>query len=343
MPSGSERALPLISVVVPCRNRAHLLKETIDSILAQDYPRVECIVRDGASTDGTVALLGSYGDRVRWQSTPDRGPFDAINAGWAEAQGEVLAWLNADDTWEPGAARCVAEYFATHPEVDIVSGTCGLIDEAGRLSMTLPAREYHFESALLHCDHVLMQAATFLRRRVVERAGPLYPSWTHDHELWLRAAQAGARFATIDAHLANVRVGPGHTHDDPAIMIPARLAMTERVFADNRLPRSLRGLRGRAISNAYVRGFDVLRPRERSHWRWGSYCLRGAIVASPLNTPHVLKEIGLRVLWRFETVGSTARWGWHGVRGAARLVNAVAPPAVVALAILTLSRERKDP
>ncbi|MCC6381457.1 MAG: glycosyltransferase [Dehalococcoidia bacterium] len=343
MSRDSGQALPLVSVVVPCRNRAHFLQQTLDSILNQDYPHVECIVRDGASTDGTVALLREYGERVRWHSEPDRGPFDAINAGWAEARGQILAWLNADDTWEPGAARHVAEYFLRNPDVDVVSGTCGLMDDAGKLQMTVPARQYHFESALLHCDHVLMQAATFLRRRAVDAAGPLYPSWTHDQELWLRAAQAGARFATTDAHVANVRVGPGHTHDDPGIMIPARLALTERMFADPRLPHRLRPLRAEAVSNAYVRGFDILRPRERGHWRWGWYCLRGAVAASPAHTPHVLKEIGGRALRRFETVDGAVRLGWQSLRAATGLAARAALPGVIAFAILKLQRERVDP
>ena len=101
---AEQSELALLSVVVPCRNRANFLHETLESILRQDYPSIECIVVDGASTDSTVDILESYGGRIQWCSEPDSGPADAINKGWARAKGSVVAWLNADDLWAPGAA-----------------------------------------------------------------------------------------------------------------------------------------------------------------------------------------------------------------------------------------------
>jgi hypothetical protein len=99
---GSERA-PLVSVIIPTKNAAEYLVGCLDSILSQDYPNIECIVMDGGSTDATRDILASYGDRVRWTSQPDGGAFDAINCGWQRSRGEILAWLNADDSWAPGA------------------------------------------------------------------------------------------------------------------------------------------------------------------------------------------------------------------------------------------------
>ena len=88
---------PLVSVVIPCLNRADFLIPTLESVLQQDYPNIECIVMDGGSTDGTTDILCRYDGRIEWKSQPDRGPSDAINKGWWLLGGEILAWLNADD------------------------------------------------------------------------------------------------------------------------------------------------------------------------------------------------------------------------------------------------------
>jgi len=82
----------LVTVVIPTRNRADYLRSAIESVLSQDYAHVECIVIDAASTDDTIELLESYGDRITWHSRPDRGAFDAINEGWRLGTGDVLAW-----------------------------------------------------------------------------------------------------------------------------------------------------------------------------------------------------------------------------------------------------------
>ncbi|MGH9895717.1 MAG: glycosyltransferase family 2 protein, partial [bacterium] len=94
--TGNERP-PLVSVVVPTKNAAEHLVGCLDSILSQDYPNLECLVVDGGSTDATLDILSSYGDRITWNSQADRGSFEAINRGWQSSRGEILAWLNADD------------------------------------------------------------------------------------------------------------------------------------------------------------------------------------------------------------------------------------------------------
>ena len=92
-------ASPLVTVVIPCLNRANYLVSTLESVLQQDYPQIECIVVDGGSTDGTVEILRQYGKRIKWVSEPDKGHADAINKGWWMSKGEILSWLNADDLY----------------------------------------------------------------------------------------------------------------------------------------------------------------------------------------------------------------------------------------------------
>jgi glycosyltransferase involved in cell wall biosynthesis len=290
---------PLVSVVVPCRNRAHYLASTLDSILRQDYPAIECIVVDGASTDGTADVLHAYGERIRWLSEPDRGAFDAINRGWALARGEILAWLNADDAWEPGAAAAAVAALERHPGAAAVYGGAIGVDAGGQIAWRFPARAWDLERAILECDHVIHQAAAFVRRGAVERAGGLYPAWTHDHELWLRIALAGGEFVQLDATIARVRVSPGDLHHDPGVMIPARLAMTRRIFRSPALPPALTGQERRALSNVYVSALDLLSPLSPRDWGWTAHCIAGALRTDPANARAVLSLAGRKAAARF--------------------------------------------
>src|SRR5690348_7251696 len=94
---------PLVSIITPSLNQAAFIEAAIESVLAQDYPAIEHVVVDGGSTDGTLDLLKRYGQRVRWISEPDAGQSDAINKGVRMTSGPLLAWLNADDQYTPGA------------------------------------------------------------------------------------------------------------------------------------------------------------------------------------------------------------------------------------------------
>src|SRR5690606_7353489 len=114
---------------MPTRNQGHFIRESIDSVLGQNYPNVELVVMDGASTDDTVEILKSYGERIRWISEPDNGQADAINKGMSKVSGDVLAYLNSDDILLPGAIDKVVDYFNAHPECDMVYGDADYIDK----------------------------------------------------------------------------------------------------------------------------------------------------------------------------------------------------------------------
>ena len=116
--------MPRISIVTPTYQQASTIRETIESVLAQDHANLDYRVLDGGSTDGTVEILRSYENdpRFHWVSEPDKGQSDAINKGLARCTGEIFNWINSDDYLEPGALRKVAEAFGKSPGLDIVSG-----------------------------------------------------------------------------------------------------------------------------------------------------------------------------------------------------------------------------
>lgn len=280
----------LVSVVVPCKNEIRYLPYALNSILSQDYANIECIVVDGGSTDGTIDLLKRYGDKITWLSEPDRGSFDAINRGWKLSRGEILAWLNADDLWEPGAVRTVVDFFVCHPDVDVVYGIAGVVDEAGRVHGDLIPRDWDLEYALRCCDHIIFQSAAFMRRRILEKVGWLYPAWCHDHDLWLRIARAGGTFARLSSRLAMDRMRADNLGRLAAIVVPAKIGLTKRFFAQPGLPAENKRLKRRAMSSAYVRGVDYLSIGRPRHWFLAARLFVQALIADPRN----IRDIGER-------------------------------------------------
>jgi glycosyltransferase involved in cell wall biosynthesis len=105
---------------------AEFIRRSIDSVLGQGYPDLELLVVDGASSDGTIEILNSYGDRIKWLSEPDTGQSDAINKGMGRVTGDILGYLNSDDILLPDAIEKVVAYFAGHPECDMVYGDADL-------------------------------------------------------------------------------------------------------------------------------------------------------------------------------------------------------------------------
>lgn len=281
-----------ISVVVPTLNRAQYLRETIDSILDQSYPLIDCVVMDAGSTDDTLDILKSYGERITWRSGPDSGAAEAINKGWALTSGEIVAWINADDRWAPGCADIVASYFAGHPQTDVLYGACGIIDATSALVDTYPPAAWDLKHALLTCDHLINQAAAFMRRDAVERVGWLTRVWCHDHDLWLRMAQAGAKFDTVPQRLADARIWPDNLGNQAAVVIPAKIALTERFFATPNLQPELAALRKRSLSSAYLRGLDYLRPTQREALQLSQRVLR----TDPTNAPWLMARLARRTV-----------------------------------------------
>ncbi|MFN3331743.1 MAG: glycosyltransferase family 2 protein [Caldilinea sp.] len=195
----------LISIVTPSFNQGNFIEDTIRSVLEQDYPNVEHIVIDGGSTDNTLEILHRYDGRIRWLSEPDEGQADAINKGLQMANGQILAYLNSDDSYLPGALKIVAESFATHPEVGLVYGDCYAVDQQGQQFGLIKGRPFHVQRMIMRGEFVPQQAA-FWSRRAMELVGVFDFSlhFCMDHDFFIRIGQ---RFPAlyIAQPLANFR------------------------------------------------------------------------------------------------------------------------------------------
>ena len=155
---------PLVTIVTPSYNQASFLEATMRSVLEQDYAHIEYIVIDGGSTDGSVDIIKKYTDRLAyWSSEKDRGQTDAINKGFAHATGEILAWINSDDTYEPGAIREAVGWMQQHAEMGLVYGDANFIDDDGKVIGRFPAAQTDYRRLRRGYVHIPQQAAFFRR------------------------------------------------------------------------------------------------------------------------------------------------------------------------------------
>lgn len=208
------QTLPRISIVTPSYNQGEFIEQTIESVLGQGYPDLEYLVMDGGSTDGTLEILERYGDRLTWVSEEDRGQSDALNKGLRRATGEIVAFINSDDYYEPGALHAIGEFLARNPESSWVTGKCRTVDDHGREIRSAITRYKNFwlrrrSLRALQVLNYVSQPATFWHRRVLERVGEFDESleYAMDYDYSLRVARH-FRLDYIDRYLASFRVHP---------------------------------------------------------------------------------------------------------------------------------------
>lgn len=191
--------LPLVSIITIVYNGAQYITTAIDSVLNQTYQRIEYIVIDGGSTDGTLDIVNSYGERIaRLISEKDKGISDAFNKGLALASGEIIGIINADDFYEPDAVQKAVGSFQDY---DVVYGNLRLWKD-GQPDFIL-----HGNHAFITNEMTINHPTVFVRRSCYELYGKfdLLYKCAMDYDLLLRFYVNGARFKYIDATIANMR------------------------------------------------------------------------------------------------------------------------------------------
>lgn len=308
--------LPSIAIVTPSYNTGRFIGPCVRSVLEQDYPHVDYIVMDGGSTDETVDVLKSFGPKLRWVSQKDKGQSDAIVRGFQQTSGEILGWLNSDDTFEPGALRAVAEFFAANPDIDLVYGDADYTDTRDRHIAPCVHIEPYSRERLFRYSDFLVQPATFFRRNIYDKVGGVDVSihWAMDYDLWLRMVAAGAKVAYLPKLLAHFR----WLHDNKtATGSHKRLDEICRILARQNYPPPAYIELERA--NLYGKeGLDALR-----RGRLGTFFRSaGMVTGTMLRSPRAIGSLFSPFTWRIIYVGQVLR-----ARSAAAAAADAAPHA----------------
>jgi glycosyl transferase family 2 len=178
----------LVTIVTPSYNQGKFIRATIESVLSQDYPQLEYIIMDGGSTDETASVVKDYASRLIFISEKDRGQSHAINKGFRMARGGIVAWLNSDDLFLPGAVRAAVDGFARNPCAGAVYGEGYRIDRDGNIIERFPHTEPMNLWKLIHLSDFILQQTVFFRKSVLDEVEYLDETlhYTMDWDLFIR-------------------------------------------------------------------------------------------------------------------------------------------------------------
>jgi len=259
-------ANPLVTIVTPSYNQARFLEETIKSVVEQDYDNIEYIIMDGGSTDGSIDIIRNYEDHVSyWESTRDKGQSHAIVKGWERSKGEILGWLNSDDTLCEGSIRIIAEEFMRNKRTLLVEGACNVIDREGGLIASKPPQEMNPYRMLKMAGGVPGQPAVFIRRQVFKELGGLNCDlhYIMDWEYWIRIGlnYSRERFRKVQCPIANSRdwkmtktnTGLTKIYDEHRHVLDDIYAGIDETGGNDPNLRKLRRIRKLAYSSTYIK------------------------------------------------------------------------------------------
>jgi glycosyltransferase involved in cell wall biosynthesis len=183
-------SMPKVTIVTPSFNQASFLEETILSVINQDYPNIEYVIIDGGSKDGCLDIIRKYEDRLAyWVSEPDRGQSDAVNKGWRRSTGDILAWINSDDYYEPNAVQMAVKLLRENPQSAMVCGSLNIVDDKNRFIRLEKSTPVDFKAVLRRNGFwTIQQTSVFIRREVIADVGMLDEDMhlVMDLDLWTR-------------------------------------------------------------------------------------------------------------------------------------------------------------
>lgn len=322
---GTDMSLPLVSIVIPSYNHGRYVGAAIDSILAQDYPRIELIVIDDGSTDDSREVLARYAGRIQQEAQPNQGQVATLNRGWLMSRGNILGYLSADDLLLPGAVSRAVHSLQNNPDAALVYCDFHLMDPDSAVVRRIrtPEVEYAQMVEQFVCPP---GPGAFFRRSAFEKAGLWDATFKQmpDYEYWLRLGMYG-RFVRVPEVLAAYRVHPGSQTFAATSQIqpeePVRII--KRYFEKENVPESVKTLRDQALSTAHLISAQL-------HFRVGNYgngvpALWRAFELKPRNLfslrlmrilfNAIFNRLGHRILWSARRVIRTLTKKGFGSQG----------------------------
>jgi len=257
-----DKSLPLLTIITPSYNQGQFIEETIRSILDQNYPNLEHLVMDGGSTDNTIEVLKNF-PHIVWVSEKDHGQTHAVNKGLQRARGEIVGWLNSDDTFLPGAFEAVSHKFASEPDCYVAYGDYHAIDAGGKILYSTKGFCGTYEEMIRWWDYTyaIHQPTVFVRKEVIRKVGLLDESfnYTMDHEWWFRIARY-YQFKHIPHYIATYRM-----HRDAKSYAPLeKYVYPELLRASKKHWGSIWGRKYWLYLKSY-RAFLLRKPRQTLH------------------------------------------------------------------------------
>ena len=246
--------LPLVSIITPAYNQASYLDETIQSVLEQDYPRLEYIVLDDGSTDNTREVLGKYTGRIIWETHLNMGEALTVNKGWSMARGEIVAVVNSDDPLLPGAVRAAVAFMQSRPDILVAYPEWEMVGPDSKVVGHARVSAYDYLQMLKYHD-CMPGPGAFIRRKSFELTSMRDPEFKYvsDFEYWLRLGLCG-EFERIPLRLATWRFHPGATSLSRRGTEMARehIRLVEKLYSLPSLPFKVRRARPQAFCSAYL-------------------------------------------------------------------------------------------
>lgn len=248
---------PLVTVITPTYNRASLLRETINSVLNQDYPNIEYIVLNDGSTDNTLEVTQKFRDKIIFESHKNIGEVKTVNKGFSMAHGDIIGVVNSDDPLLPGAISEIVKFMTLNYEIIVVYPDWLKIDENGRAIEKVITPNYSYEYMLRAHDNIT-GPGTFFRKGILHKlkGRDFRFKYVSDYDFWLRAGLIG-EFARIPKILATSRVHPGQAtlKNKGIAMAMEHIEVLNKIFSLPDLPIKAKEVK----TEAYIKACEAAR------------------------------------------------------------------------------------